>query len=213
MLFSTRHSICYFSVQIYYSCSWVSKYWICCLRRAHKPLYFISTHSVKRLKRGIWCDENVVTNSKTKQKGPEVQKWPQGGLHGYILGRNKALFFALLSIDIFHIPNHYYDINSYVYSGLPVLAIPTGAETKLRILLKEDSWLIFLFLSCFQLSVWSLFISEKLIIKCFIWDAVLSPVCFSQFSQNFCNWDYKSATGQNLVVMLCIEMECFENQA
>lgn len=91
---STRHSTCCFSVQIYYTSSWVSKYWVCCLRKAHKLLYFFSTHSAKKLKRGLWCDENVIPNSKSKQEGPDVQKLPQGGLHGYTLGRNKALVFA-----------------------------------------------------------------------------------------------------------------------
>lgn len=142
----------------------------------------LSAHSAKRPKRRIWLDENVIPNSKSK--GPDVKKWPQRGL--YFRKEQSSIFWSL-STEIVHIPNHYCSITSYVYSGLLVLGIPSRVETKSGILCKQDFLLIFLSFSCFQLWIWSLLVSKRLMIKCNICNAVPSSVFFLYFSQNFCN--------------------------
>lgn len=106
----------------------------------------LSAHVVRKGQRE---ESGVMKMSHLIQKANEndqmSKKWARGGLFAWLyIGKEKSSGFHTTSIEIFHIPNHYYKITSSIYSGLPVLDIPTGVETKLRILLKEDSWLIFL---------------------------------------------------------------------
>lgn len=70
-----------------------------------------------------------------------LKKRPQRWL--YIMNTyrmEKSSGFCTLSI--FHVQKYFYDITFDVYSGCPVLCIPNGVETTLRILLKEGSQII-----------------------------------------------------------------------
>lgn len=159
----------------------------------------------------MWSDEDIVSNLESKQEGSDVQKWLHGGLHGCPFRKQQSSVFWILRMEIFLIPNRYYEIVSRLYSVLPMLDIPCWVEAKLKIWLGEDSnTLIFYLFPAFKLIPFSL---RNVNNQMWYPGLPLPLVFFSQFLQHFCITEHKSTTGQNLTVMLCIEMACFENWA
>lgn len=132
--------------------------------QSSQPLYFVITRSANRPKRNVeWWKCCILLRKQTRRT--RCPKMTTGRSAWMYVQEGSKLSFFILSIEIFHIPNHYCEIAFYLYPGLPVLGFPNWVKMNLKRGSKKNSCQIFVFFSCLQLLIWFLLISGMLIAK------------------------------------------------